>query len=65
MAGSTSLQQRLENCLFAVGYGGKVGRLSPEVAGNERLASFMEWVMREALQPDNHLSTSELERFVE
>ncbi len=61
---AVSLQQRLEGCLSAVGYGGKVGRLSPEVTGNEKLNSFMEWVVREALQPSNHLSTTELDRCV-
>ena len=58
-----SLQRRLEKALSGVGYTEKVGQLPPEVVRSERLTGFLEWLLQ-VLQPANHLSTTELEKWV-
>ena len=55
------LQTRLEKSLSELGYSGKMGRLPATVAGNEKVTSFLNWLI-DNLTPENHLTSTELEK---
>lgn len=57
------VQSSLEKALSELGYSGKVAKLPSSLAGNEKITKFLEWLLGN-LTPDNHLTTSELEKLV-